>query len=403
MQDIQTGNNKYSATQTYLKEQPERYRQDDKKTRKYVVLGFLVSLTLMAFFAFIATFIWNGATINITPVKKDVQINETFVVDSEARDSLIAPKDITLTENVTLPKNSLKKASKRAEGDITIYNDYNALSQKLIKGTRFSTSDGKIFRIQDSVTVPGKNGNAPGSMKAHVVADSEGESYNIGPTRFTIPGFKGSPKYSAFYAESNKSMTGGSSGRTADVSDLDMEQGKASVKDKLQRSLAEKLEQSAPEGYSYSKDASFFTYGSMNLIDSDNTTATYEMVATATALYIKRDELVKRIVERTQSLDTSSASVEIKDSSSFVISLVDPTDLQDTQKPIRLIVTGTAPVVFKPNPQKIIDFVVGKNKSEFSEITKKIQFVESAKLTLRPFWATTFPSDREKIEVVISD
>lgn len=403
MRDIQTSTNKYSATQTYLREPSHYDTSVDKKSHNYVLLGFLVSITLIGFIAFVASFVFNGATVTISPVRRDQQINESFIVEASAREGLLLVRDVPLSETVTLPKNSLKKTSRRAEGDITIFNNFNDNSQKLIKGTRFATSDGKIYRIQDSVTVPGKSSGNAGTVKAHVVADSEGEDYNIGPSRFTIPGFKGSAKYIAFYAESNKSMTGGSSGKTADVSDLDMEQGKATVREKLQSSISIKLSQATPDGFAYSKDATFFSFGSMNLIDSDNTTATYEAAATGTTLYVKRDELVRRIVERTQNVDTSSASVEIKDSSNFTVSLVDPGDLVDPQKPVRLLVTGTAPVVYKPNKEKIIDFVIGKNRSEFAEITKKVQFVEGAKSVLRPFWSSTFPNDRDKINVVIEE
>lgn len=403
MQDIQTANNKYSAAQNYLREQTPNNSFEEKSSRKYVILGFLVSATLIAFVAFIATFVLNGATITIKPVKKDLQINETLVVAPTEREALLLPREVAGTETVTLPKNSLKTASARAKGTLTIYNNYDAKSQKLIKGTRFATSDGKIFRIQDSVTVPGKSGSNAGSVSATVVADSEGDSYNIGPTRFTIPGFKGSPKYSGFYAESSKSMTGGSSGKTSGVSDLDMEEGKAKVNEKLKKTLTEQLSKSSPDGFTFSPDTVFISYGAMNLIDSDNTTATYEMLATATTVYLKQENIIKGIVEKTQNVDTSSASVSILSSDGFVISMVDPTDIADPQKPVRLIVTGTAPVVFKPNPEKVVDFVVGKNKSEFQEITKKIQFIETAKSTLRPFWSSTFPSDRDKINVVIEN
>jgi hypothetical protein len=170
-------------------------------------------------------------------LKKDLAINETYIITPENRQNMLVAKDIPLSEQVALPKNSVKKVSARAGGEITIYNNFGAQSQKLIKGTRFSTSDGKIFRIQDSVTIPGKSGSSPGSVKARVVADSEGEEYNIGPTRFSIPGFKGSPKYEGFYGESSKNMSGGSSGKSVDVSDLDMEKGKETVREKIKTAL----------------------------------------------------------------------------------------------------------------------------------------------------------------------
>ncbi len=95
-------------------------------------------------------------------------------------------------------------------GSIDIYNAYSSAPQKLVAQTRFETKDGKIFRIQKPVTVPGAkmSGSSliPSSIKAEVVSDGAGEEYQIGPSYFTIPGFKDSPKYAGFYAKSTESM-----------------------------------------------------------------------------------------------------------------------------------------------------------------------------------------------------
>jgi hypothetical protein len=163
------------------------------------------------------------------------------------------------------------------------------------------------------------------------------------------------------------------------------------------------MQNSVPDGYSFSKDANFITYGGMNLIDSDNTTATYEMLATATVVYLKRDDLIKSIVEKTQDVNTSNASVEIVSSKDFVISIVDLNDIADPLKPVRLIITGNAPVVFRPNKEKVVDFVLGIPKADFTGITKKIQYIDEARSTIRPFWATSFPDNRDKIEVVLEE
>ena len=44
---------------------------------------------------------------------------------------------------------------RKASGQIIVYNAYNDNNQKLIKNTRFETPDGKIYRIQASIIVPG--------------------------------------------------------------------------------------------------------------------------------------------------------------------------------------------------------------------------------------------------------
>ena len=95
-------------------------------------------------------------------------------------------------------------------GFIFIYNAYSAVSQKLVAQTRFETKDGKIFRIKNSVIIPGAKMSGtklvPSSIKVEVISDAAGEEYQIGPSYFTIPGFRGSSKYAGFYAESTESM-----------------------------------------------------------------------------------------------------------------------------------------------------------------------------------------------------
>lgn len=103
----------------------------------------------------------------------------------------------------------------KAGGRIRIYNDFSRDSQPLVATTRFETSDGKIYRLTEGVTVPGvteKDGKRErGMVEATVTADKAGSEYNIAPTRFTIPGLKGGPKYEKFSAESSQAFTGGGS------------------------------------------------------------------------------------------------------------------------------------------------------------------------------------------------
>ncbi|MBU2028468.1 hypothetical protein KJ761_01080, partial [Patescibacteria group bacterium] len=126
--------------------------------------------------------------------------------------TLAVSEELIYSFNATGEKSSL---SKKAKGAITIYNEYGPQSQPLVATTRFLSQDGKLFRLVKNVVVPGviKTGTEtkPGAIEAEVVADETGESFNIGPASFTIPGFKdsGNNKYTKFYAKSFKAMTGG--------------------------------------------------------------------------------------------------------------------------------------------------------------------------------------------------
>jgi hypothetical protein len=56
-----------------------------------------------------------------------------------------------------------------------------------------------------------------------------------------------------------------------------------------------------------------------------------------------------------------------------------------------------------PNKQEILEYYAGRPVSEFNDITKKFQFVASAKRVIYPFWNTRFPSNISKIEVEFDD
>lgn len=136
--------------------------------------------------------------------------------------SVIVGETIKLAIEVNTAKNlldSLKGGSgtlvwsKKATGKITVYNNYSTTPQRLILNTRFQSPDGRIYRLATSLMVPGKtimNGKeTPGSVDAVVIAEEEGAQYDIGPTRFTIPGYIGDPRYESMYGVSMEEITTG--------------------------------------------------------------------------------------------------------------------------------------------------------------------------------------------------
>ena len=135
-----------------------------------------------------------------------------------------------------------EKIERKAQGKITIYNSYSSDSQKLVANTRFLTPDNKIFRLIKAITIPGakiQEGKIiPSSIEADVIADQAGAEYNIGPVvRFTIPGFKDTPKYAGFYAKSEQAMSGGFVGEIAVPTDKDIGDAEIKIKQVLESSL----------------------------------------------------------------------------------------------------------------------------------------------------------------------
>jgi hypothetical protein len=178
-------------------------------------------------------------------------------VDVEAKS--IPAKAISISEELvyafdaTGEKNSL---SKKAKGTITIYNEYGTQSQPLVATTRFLSNEGKLFRLTQNIVVPGmiKSGTEtkPGAIEAEVVADEAGESFNINPADFTIPGFKdsGNDKYTKFYGKSFKAMAGGGESleKTTTASEQDIASAKTKALQELNAKILDKLKTEAGEG-----------------------------------------------------------------------------------------------------------------------------------------------------------
>lgn len=378
----------------------EYFQPTQNNSKKFLALGLFISLILISIIFFLATFAFDGATITIKPLtRKDLGLNETYVVSELDRKDLLLTKNIQVMETITVPKKSVKKVFRKADGDVVIYNNFSKDSQKFVKGTRLSTTDDKIFRITADVTVPGKVDNTPGQVKAHVQADTDGVEYNIGPTKFTIPGLKATPKFKDFYAESSTMMKGGASGNETQVSDADLQKAIADMKTKLIESVQDKIGSDVPEGFTYNKDTLVLSTGKMQKANEDDTTATYSQSATGTTLFFKRDEIVKRILEKQYANEISKPIVKVMDTKDLVIGVSNSGEALNDNSQVTLTVTGPAPAVFYPNKQEILEYYAGRSVSEFNDVAKKFQFVESAKRVIYPFWNTRFPSNISKITV----
>ena len=131
-------------------------------------------------------------------------------------DAIVACLQNEMSEELWLGESGTK-----AFGTITVFNGYSSEPQLLIASTRFLSSNERIFRTTKNIDIPGAQLNddeiIPSSISVEIVADYLGAEYNIGPSDFTIPGFKGSPKYQGFYGKSSTAMSGGSSDTIEDA------------------------------------------------------------------------------------------------------------------------------------------------------------------------------------------
>jgi len=304
-------------------------------------------------------------------------------------------------ETGKFPVTGQKDVVQKAGGIITIFNK-GATAQRLVATTRFKSPDGLIFRIPQTINVPAgaKTGATvtPGSVVSAVYADRPGAEYNIGPTQFTIPGFEGMPKFSDFYATSDKPMTEGIIGPAKVVTEKDFttaqEELTAKVKDEILKSLKDRggelkildaiaIKLDAPEVNAKVGEAAEDL--EMSIQGSADTIAFRESDVI---------ELVKNFVSQKNDME-----LLLKD---LVISYINPQPGADkTSLSFDAQVNGWAAA--KVDTNTIKNDVRGMSEDSIRSYLKGIKEIESTRILLSPFWVRSIPKDAGKIKIDIQN
>lgn len=336
---------------------------------------------------------FSSAKIEITPTVSSLQVNTTLTAGptGDVPFTIVSAKK---TAQNAIPATGTKQASDAASGTITIYNTQGK-TQPLIANTRFATDAGLIYRIHTGVTVPAGSASAPGTVSATVYADKPGETYNIGPSSFTVPGLAGTPEASAVYARSTAPITGGATG-SVPVVDPGAEQGAASA---LESSLAAELPATlqAPEGYVLLPGAATTTYHELSPTAAEGEPGKANVIveATVTGVAFPSSALAAAIA----SSSATSAGATLGQGTSLTVT--PSSDFPATNgDSFTFTLSGTASLVATVDSGQIATAVAGKTKSQAQTALGSYPEVQRAVLVLRPFWRSTFPADPAAITVI---
>ncbi|MCX6785337.1 MAG: hypothetical protein NTZ18_00610 [Candidatus Komeilibacteria bacterium] len=156
---------------------------------RYLVIIFtILALSLIGAILYFAL---SQATVYLAPNWRTQTVG--FAIQIIDKNNLKAADDLSeklageiisssLEDTKTYPAEQFAETADKASGQITIANNYSK-AQPLIATTRFLSPDNKLYRLSETVTVP-----AGGKVTATIVADQAGDTFAIGPTKFTIPG-----------------------------------------------------------------------------------------------------------------------------------------------------------------------------------------------------------------------
>jgi hypothetical protein len=376
-------------------------RRPRRRYRRFAAWAALVVVVCAILGGLLST-VFAGASVTVTPHVAHIEAPASLDATLNGPSGSLHFEQLAVTRSATttVPAQGTKRVSRAASGVVTITNTYSAEPQRLIANTRFEAADGKIYRIRDSVVVPGMQGTNPGTVTATIYADSPGDTYNkAGSVTFTIPGFKGDPRYTKFAAVSQGGIQGGFVGDEPAVSAEDLAKAKAALQKQLDGDVRSAAAGAIPAGYSAIPGTLAVTYGDLLQIAGPDKTAQLSQTATAHGAIIRQTELASAIA-RAKVQGYNGEAVSIVEGNLDV--QASSTNAANTT--LRLAMAGTVTLVWQFDPEALKQALVGKPRGDIEQIIAAFEpAIESADLKLRPFWQNTLPSDPNKISVTVKE
>lgn len=367
-----------------------------------------IAVVLVFFGIVVVSSLFSRVTVEITPKQAMIVLNnETLSAAINAPTGQLEFGLVTreVTEEQSVTATGVRTVEEKASGQITVFNDFDNNPQELVTNTRFQTSDGKIYRIDRGITVPGRRmvdgQEVPGSIDVTVYADEPGQEYNIGLTDFTIPGFSGTPRFDGFYARSKTPMTGGFSGNIQTVSAEEETRVRESLRTRLGNQSNNGNLLQIPNGFILLADSILTHFESLGL-ETGQTGANQAVIRekmVVTGILINERQLASFIAQTFIS-DYRGEEVMIANLDEININLVDKEELDPKAlSAINIEADGQAHIIWVVDEETLVDSIRGLNKGDFQNVITRFPSIESLTPKFRPPWMRNIPDNPNKIKV----
>lgn len=363
-----------------------------------------VALLALVVAIFAISFIFEGATITVTPKTQLLSVDTRVVAMKNSTNSDDVRYDIIeLNETASRMVEStgnVVATSTKAKGTITVFNRHSSEPFALVTQTRFESPDGMIYRIQEAIEIPGRKGETPGQKDVEIVADDFGSSYNIDGVDFTVPGLKGSEAFEGIYGRTKGSISGGALASESVIPNDQREKIEEELEKQVESALLARVKTENPDGYIFLKSLYDITY-SHNIEKKEGNQVELTVRGTIQAAILEEQALVKKIagnIEPNQNGDIPKVSIgdveklfALRTSGSL-----DPSSEED----ITMSLSGNPTLVWMIDNNKLIADLSGVAKKRVEVLLQQHDAVQEAEVVLRPIWKRSLPENEADIKVV---
>jgi hypothetical protein len=236
-------------------------------------------------------------------------------------------------------------------------------------------------------------------VTVEVIADKPGAQYNIPAGSFTIPAFKEKgdmDRYAKFTAASSAAFAGGANGPSSVVTQDDI--------DKAQKAATDAAVEQVTAAFNEQASGLMLLEGVRPVIGDivssarvDDAASTVSVTVTGTLKTVAfRKEDLERLIQETilkkERLTVLPDKLDLKYSD-----IVFKSDLGVLVFTVAITGTGYAPI----DQDAIITDILGMKGEQIREYFRNREGVESAAVTLSPFWVRSVPKNADKVRLEI--
>ncbi|MFW0862465.1 MAG: hypothetical protein ACKKL6_02660 [Candidatus Komeilibacteria bacterium] len=342
------------------------------------------------------------AFVTITPEYSDHDISfsaqivdpEQSDLNIEERDYLIGRKlETVLTQSGTFTPTATTVQGDKASGEVTIINNYTK-EQTLVATTRLLSSNNKLFRLTETVTVP-----AGGKLTATARADETGDEYLIPATKFTIPGLWEGLQ-DKIYAESSVPMK--YQEETSHIITADtINAAITSLKDQILVKAIEEFEPQLSGNEYINKDALIvqeIRRATSAVIGDDVESFDVELELQIKTITYDEQKLLTKIENDINVLAEQNQGLINFSNNDINVSIAEN---EEVVNGIIGVIQGKYKIQLA-NPNIDLEQIKGKTPEQAVQYLTDLSGVMSASVTLSPFWLTTVPELDNHIKVILN-
>jgi len=380
-----------------------------RKAGKGLKLFFLLIVLFFILGAFGSWIFINFPKVTLFVYPKSEVLKEDFEVlassnENSQKNNKISgqAEEIEISHELRFESTGEKSSSNKGKsrGKVKIINKYSSNSQPLMATTRILSTEGKLFRLIEGVTVPGMKDDQLGEIEVKAIADEPGTEYNIGASKFTIEGFKGNPKYEKFEVISEDKMEGGldniENQKVKVVVQSDIEDARSKVIDSFNNALEAKIKEKIGKEKSFLVDSieKEITESSSSLDAGDiGDQFTFTLRQKIRLITFNESDVKKLAIKNFEGripekfvLDEDSIKLSYEKSSS---------DFENKELKFRVLVESLAWLGI--DYQEIKNGLVHKNEKEIKEFLQNSSVIKKAEIEFSPSWLVFLPITEGKI------